>query len=504
MSRHQSVWTATSEQPPYPALDGEVDADVVVVGAGITGLTTALLLQRDGARVVVVEAGRVGGGTTGGTTGKVTSQHGLTYHQLVSQHGEARARLYAGANQRAVDTVAGLVEEVGADCQFERAAAFVYTESADLRPRLEAEHAAAARLGLPASLTTTVDLPFDVELALRFDDQAHIHAGRYTAALALAVTAGGGRIFENTRVLGVDEPHEKAVAHAEGGDARGDFLVVATLLPFVDRGGFFARAVPGRSYGIAVRLDEDAPPGMHITAGSPTRSTRPWREGDHQGLIVVGEGHHTGDVDVSPARWGALERWTRERFRVRSIEYRWSAQDYTTVDDVPYVGRSPRMSRTLVATGFRKWGLTNGTAAAEMLADLVAGRDNPWLPAFDATRIGGAQAVKRLVEANAHVATRFVVDRIARLRAGHVTDLPPGQGRVVDLDGKAVGAYRDAAGELHAVGLSCTHLGCTLRWNGAETTWDCPCHGSRFSHEGTVVEGPAVRPLEQVDVDPGM
>jgi glycine/D-amino acid oxidase-like deaminating enzyme/nitrite reductase/ring-hydroxylating ferredoxin subunit len=502
VSEHRSVWLATSDRPTFPALTEEIEVDVAVVGAGITGLTTALLLQRDGARVAVVEADRVGSGTTGYTTGKVTSQHSVTYDELIRIHGEERARLYADANQQAVEVVASLVEETGADCRFERAPAYVYAETADEASGLWAEHAAAVRLGLPASLTTEIDLPFPVTGALRFDDQAHLHTGRYVAALATAVVEGGGRIFEQTRATGISERPEHALVHTPGGDVRAEQVVVATLLPFVDRGGFFARARPSRSYGIAARLGGDAPAGMHINMGSPTRSTRPWIEGDRRGLIVVGESHPTGEGEQTPARWGELERWARQHFDVESFEYRWSSQDYVTVDDVPFVGRSPRAARTLVATGFRKWGLTNGTAAAQILADIVAGRDNPWLPAFDATRIGGARAIRKLIEDNVGVAGRFVGDRLARLHPGPVEGLQPGEGGVVDIDGDAVGAYRDAAGEVHAVKLTCTHLGCTVRWNAAETSWDCPCHGSRFSADGTVLNGPAVRPLDRVDVAP--
>lgn len=502
MSQHRSVWLATAPIPTRPPLEGDLDVDVAVVGAGITGLTAALLVQRDGARVAVIEADHVAAGTTGYTTGKVTSQHSLTYHELIDTHGERKARLYAEANQQAVATVAALAEETGAECQLERAPAFLYTREIDQRGAIEAEHAAAVRLGLPATLTDDTDLPFPVEVALRFDDQAHFHAGRYAAALAAAVTAGGGRVFERTRALDVDERSDHAIVRTPSGDVRAEHVVLATLLPFVDLGGFFAKARPSREYGIAARLRDEAPAGMHINAGSPTRSTRPWLDGGGHGLVVVGESHPTGHGEAGPGRWGALEQWTRDHFDVESFEYRWSAQDYTTVDELPYVGRSPRMTRTLVATGFKKWGLTNGTAAAQMLADLLAGRDNPWLEAFDATRIGDAATVKKLVEDNLHVAKRFVKDRVARLRAGHVAGLQRGQGGTVKVDGDVVGAYRSPDGSLQAVSLTCTHMGCTVGWNAAETSWDCPCHGSRFSPDGTVLNGPAVRPLRQIEVEP--
>jgi glycine/D-amino acid oxidase-like deaminating enzyme/nitrite reductase/ring-hydroxylating ferredoxin subunit len=501
MSVHRSVWIATADRPAFPTLDGGIDVDVAVVGGGITGLTTAFLLQRDGARVAVIEAAHVGAGTTGNTTGKVTSQHGLTYASLRERHGESKARQYATANQQAIATVAALAEETSADCGFERAPAFVYTCSAEQRSAIEAEHGAAAALGLPATLTSDTDLPFPVEAAVRFDDQAHFHPGRYIAALATTFEARGGLVFERTRATDVDERADGAVVRTATGDVHAEHVVLATLLPFVDLGGFFAKAWPTREYAVAARLRAPAPSGMHINIESPTRSTRPWVDGDRRGIVVVGEGHPTGHDDATPARWGALERWTREHFDVEAFEYRWSAQDYTTADELPYVGRSPRMHRTYVATGFKKWGLTNGTAAAHVLADLVAGRDNPWVEVYDSTRIGDAQAVKKLVEENVHVGVTFVKDRIARLRADAVDDLPRGEGAIVDADGDTVGAYRDPDGFLHAVSVTCTHLGCTVHWNSAEMSWDCPCHGSRFDTDGAVLNGPAVRPLEQYEVD---
>jgi glycine/D-amino acid oxidase-like deaminating enzyme len=408
MSQHASVWLATSDRPSYPALDGDVDVDVAVIGGGITGLTTALLVQASGARVALIDGDRIGAGTSGHTTGKITSQHTLTYHRLTERFGERKARLYAEANQQAIDTVTSLVEETSAECQFERAPAYVYTTRAEQRSTLEAEHGAAVALGLPATLTGEIDLPFHVELALRFDNQAHFHAGRYASALARAIARRGGWLFEHTRALDVDERLDHAVVRTPSGDVRAGHVVLATLLPFVDVGGFFAKARPSRAYGIAARLTGEAPAGMHINVDSPTRSTRPWVDGDRRGLIVVGENHPTGHGEATPGHWGELERWAREHFDVESFEYRWSAQDYATADDVPYVGRSPRMTRTFVATGFKKWGLSNGTAAAQMLADLIGGRDNPWLEMFDAIRIGDADTVKKLVEENVHVAKRFV------------------------------------------------------------------------------------------------
>jgi glycine/D-amino acid oxidase-like deaminating enzyme/nitrite reductase/ring-hydroxylating ferredoxin subunit len=501
MSDHRSVWLATATHPTFDPLTADLDVDVAVVGGGITGLTTALLLQRNGARVAVIEAGRVGGGTTGHTTGKVSSQHGLKYHQLIQDVGEDKARIYAEANQQAIAKVRELADDVGADCDFQTAPSFLFTTAPDEVEDLEAEHAAAVRLGLPASLTTETDLPFRVQQALRFDDQAHFHATRYTAALARALDERGVQIVEQTRAMGVEEGKDGVTVKTERGDVRAGHVVIATLLPFLDRGGFFAKARPKRAYGIAAVLRSGFLTGMHMTAGDPTRSTRPWVDGDRRGIIVVGEDHETGSDQASPARYGALEDWARSHFDVASFEYRWSAQDFIPADGMPYIGRSPRSTRTFVATGFQKWGLTNGTVAAQILTDLIGGRDHPWLEAFDATRIGDPSTLTSLAKDNLKVGAHFVGDRIGRVRAGSIDHLAPGEGGIVKADGKTVGAYRAPDGTVHAVSVDCTHMGCTVKWNSAERSWDCPCHGSRFDCDGAVLDGPAVRPLSQVEVE---
>jgi glycine/D-amino acid oxidase-like deaminating enzyme/nitrite reductase/ring-hydroxylating ferredoxin subunit len=503
MSEHGSPWLETIERPRFPPADRhvDIDVDVAVVGGGITGLTTALLVQRDGASVAVIEARRIGSGTTGNTTGKVTSQHGLVYADLVARHGIDRARAYADANQQAIRTIEEL-STLGPDVRFERAPAYVYTTSPKRCDEIEREQRTAEELGLPATLTTGIDLPFEVELAMRFDDQAHIHPGHYLVGMARALVGAGGLIVEDTRAVDVDEDPDGAIVRTTSstgdGVVRAKHVVIATLLPFLDIGGFFAKASPTREYGIAAHLPGDVPAGMHIDIGSPTRSTRPWRDGDRTGIVVVGEGHPTGHGEPGPGRWGALERWTRDHFDVESFDYRWSAQDYTTIDLVPYVGRMPRMRHTFLATGFNKWGLTNGTAAATLIADAIAGRSNPAHPTFDARRIGGPRTIAKAAVTNLHVGREFVGGWVGRVRSPSADELGAGEAGVVEVDGTTVAAHRDTDGVLHAVSATCTHLGCTVRWNGAERSWDCPCHGSRFDVDGAVLDGPAVRPLRRV------
>lgn len=454
-----SAWTATAQAPSFPPLAGGRTADVVVVGAGIVGLTTALHLLDRGLRVVVLEARRIGSGTTGHTTGKVTSQHGLRYADLSSRLGEAGARRYAEANAAGVEQVADLVEEHGIDCDLTRAPAVVYTRQSYRQRRLAREVDAAQRAGLPAEMVDTTSLPFDITAGVRLPDQIHLHPVRYLAGLARAVIAKGGEIAEGSRVSRIDDRSGSVRAVTAGGSVQASWAVLATLLPIGVTGGLFARTTPAHSHGLAVRLRRPAPTEMTISADSPSRSTRPWDPGDPTTMIVVGHGHTTGSGDPAKAR-AELERWVDETFDLASVEHRWSAHDYVTADDVPFIGRAPMSSRTLVATGFAKWGLSAGTAAAAVLTDIVAGRENPWLPDVNPARIGGVRGVADTMVRNAQVGASFIGGRLRR------ADAP-----------------------------TCTHLRCPLTWNRADRTWDCYCHGSRFDEAGEVLTAPAVEPL---------
>jgi glycine/D-amino acid oxidase-like deaminating enzyme/nitrite reductase/ring-hydroxylating ferredoxin subunit len=498
---HRSVWLATADQPSYPSLQTDLDVDLAVVGAGVTGLTTALLAARDGARVAVLEARTVGAGTSGKTTGKVTSQHSVIYDTLISRHGEEKARQYAEANQAGMHQMARLAGELDIDCDLTWAQSYAYTQQASKRQTIVDEYEAANRLGLPATLSDSTELPVPVEAAVVFDGQVHLHAGRYLNGLARGLTDAGGELFENTRVTDIDEQQDCVEVETAGGTVRAQEVLLATLLPIRYAGAYFAKARPTRSFGIALRLRGEAPRGMGITIDSPTRSTRPWLDPGKEGLIVVGNDYETGTEEDTAAAYQDLESWARATFDVEAVDYRWSSQDFVSPDRIPYVGRAHLTSRTLVATAFAKWGLTNGTAAAIMISDIIAERENPWLTAFDATRVGGPRTVAGLVKDNLKVGKKFAGGHLTRLKVPSVGDLAPGEGRVVEVEGRRVGAYRDPANRVHAVSNTCTHLGCRLNWNNAETSWDCACHGSRFDVDGSILDGPAVTPLPQVHVE---
>jgi glycine/D-amino acid oxidase-like deaminating enzyme/nitrite reductase/ring-hydroxylating ferredoxin subunit len=486
-----SLWLVDVPHTRRPALEGSLDVDVAVIGGGIAGITTALLLKREGARVAVLEAGEVASGVSGCNTAKVSALQQTVYSKIRSRHGEEGAAAYAEASLAGVELVAILAAEVGIDCDLHRRPAFTIAADASELSAVEREADAARAAGIAVTVTEDVDLPYPVAGALRLDDQLEFHPVRYVRGLADAVDGDGSLVFERSRVLSVAYGSPSRV-HTGSGTVTADHVVVATHYPMLDRGLYFARLEPKRSHCIAARVRGPLPQGMSITAGSATRSIRSY--GDL--LVVGGEGHTTGASKATPERYQRLERFARRHWDVAEITHRWSAQDPVPHDHLPVIGHyMPTASNLYVSSGFMKWGLSGATMAAIILRDLIAGRDNPWASRFDPMRLSYRSAPK-LVQMNAKVALEFVGDRARPALQTDADNLPRGEARIVrDGRGKK-GVYRDDTGALHAVSLRCTHLGCLLRFNGAERSWDCPCHGSRFGADGRVLEGPATVPLE--------
>jgi nitrite reductase/ring-hydroxylating ferredoxin subunit len=357
---------------------------------------------------------------------------------------------------------------------------------------------AATRLGLPAAYTTTTDLPYTVAAAVRFDEQAQLHPRQYCLGLAAALDDLGGRIYEQTRVTNVKAGSPCRVVTKDDAEITAPWVVLATHVPILDRGAFFAKTWPSRSYAMALELRDNAqaPKGMHLSADTPTRSARSAM--DDSLTIVGGEGHKVGQDDDTRRRYAALDQWAKQAFDVKRVVNRWSAQDNMPVDGTPFVGRQLPRSPILVATGFRKWGMTNGTAAAIVLASIIDGRPSDWLVAYDATRTRGPLTSKTLYAENVDaVAGHLIGDRMRTLRPADASTLQPGEGGIVEFDGHKVAAFRDDNGHLSAVSPICKHVGCLVSFNRAEHTWDCPCHGSRYTTDGQVIQGPSTSDLKR-------
>jgi glycine/D-amino acid oxidase-like deaminating enzyme/nitrite reductase/ring-hydroxylating ferredoxin subunit len=492
-----SLWLDSAGETDYPKLDRDIEVDVAVIGAGVAGLTAALALKRAGRSVAVIEAARVGTGVTGHTTGKVTSLHRLAYTELARNHGADTARSYGQANQGAIEHIRRLVAEESIDCGFRQVDNYTYAESEDALAEVRAEADLAAGLGLPSTFTTDVPLPFPVKGAVRFDGQAQFHAVEYLQGLARAVDGEGSFVFEQTRALQV---HDGApgVVESEGGTVRARDIIVATNVPFADMGSFKDRCQPHRSYIVAGRVDSPPAEATFISVDEPMRSILTVSIGGQTYVLVGGEGHPASESGDTARRYGRLAAFARDRLGVREVSHRWSTQDNLPADGLPYVGlMSAEAKHLYVITGLRKWGLTNGTAAALILTDLISGRDNPWAAVFDSNRTTGTASAgaRGDGQATAEPAGEATPAPGTLGRAPEQITLAPGEGTVIDVGGQSTAVDKDTGGRIHSLSAICTHLGCTVEFNPADTTWDCPCHGSRFAADGAVIHGPATTNL---------
>jgi glycine/D-amino acid oxidase-like deaminating enzyme/nitrite reductase/ring-hydroxylating ferredoxin subunit len=499
----RSYWLASDAADSSGEPDGTpADVDVAVLGGGIAGITTAYLLKQAGHTVALVEARRLLTGVTGHTTAKLTAQHGMIYDDLARRFGPETANAYAASQSAALDWIRTESQRLGVDCELSTRPSYVYTEDPERRDALRREAGAAATAGLPATYVEELDLPYPVAGAVRVDGQAQFHPVRWLRALAGRIPGDGSYILEGVRALDVDAG-EPCVVSTDRGPLRTRDVVVATHFPILDRGFFFARMAPTRDLVVAGRLPADrAPEGMYLDADSRhSVRTTPLADGGVL-LIVGGEHHRPGTESDSDRRHHALAEWAIERFDLPTIEYRWSAQDNTTVDRLPYIGRYQRRARHLwVAAGFGQWGMTNGTLAGRILCDLIGGAESEWAHLYDPARLTVRQSAVAFIHDNATVAEHFLVDRAKALASRNPDALAPGEAGLYTIGGRLAAVRRDPDGTLTALSGRCTHLGCVVAFNPDEDSWDCPCHGSRFGLDGSVLEGPATQPLAPLAID---
>jgi glycine/D-amino acid oxidase-like deaminating enzyme/nitrite reductase/ring-hydroxylating ferredoxin subunit len=496
-----SYWIDSTPSASFPPLSQDVTVDVAIVGAGIAGLTTAMLLKKAGKTVAVVESNRIITGASGHTTAKVTSLHQLIYADLIHNLGIEKAQIYADSNQAAIEQVAKLVEEEAINCDFSRHSAYTFTESQHGLKSIEAEVEAALKLGLPASFVQETSLPFPIVGAVKFSNQAQFHPRKYLQHLASKIDGDGSYVFEDTRALNVEEGDPTSRVLTDRGVVKAKEVVITTHLPILDSGLFFAKTYPQRSYIVGTRIDPEVPPeGMFIGSGEEYFSIRTTPQQDGTLLLVGGGGHKVGAVMHTEAQYQKVEDFVQARFGIGTFDYRWSTQDMVSVDKVPYVGKlTPLTTHIYVATGFSLWGMTNGTLSGMLLSDMILERHNSWAHLYDSTRATPfvtPQGMKQAISVGMH----WVGDRLKGTSA--LSEIAPGEGKLVTIEGEKIAAHRDDQGVLHTVSAVCSHLGCILAWNSAEKSWDCPCHGSRFGCNGVVLDGPAVKDLATQQIEP--
>ena len=488
-----SVWMGTAGVPSRPALANDITAGVCVVGAGIAGLTTAYLLTEEGQAVVVLDDGPIAGGETSRTTAHLVTALDAGYGELERLHGEKGARLAAESHAAAIDRIEAIVAKQHIACDFERLDGYLFVPPGESTDVLDKELEAAHRIGLTdVERVSRVPLErFDTGPCLRFPRQAQFHPLKYLNALAQAIEKKGGRIFNQTHAEEFKDGAQGRVTTSKGPVVSAGAIVVATNTPVNDWVAIHTKQASYRTYVIGMRASKGPlTRALYWDTPDPFHYVRLQGVGDHEVLIVGGEDHKTGQADDADERFDRLEAWARERFPVaEEVDFRWSGQVVQSIDSLAFIGRNPGDKNIYLVTGDSGNGMTHGTIAGILLTDLVLGRENGWETLYDPARIS-LRAAPRFAKENLNAAAQYG-DYATAGDVDRVGDIARGTGAVMRDGLKKVAVYRDSEGALHTCSAICPHLGGIVNWNSAETTWDCPCHGSRFDPYGKVLNGPA-------------
>jgi glycine/D-amino acid oxidase-like deaminating enzyme/nitrite reductase/ring-hydroxylating ferredoxin subunit len=493
MRRHQSVWAATAALPEFSPLQENVHVDVCIIGAGIAGLTTAYLLARSGRLVAVLDDGPVAGGMTQMTTAHITNMLDDRYFEVEKLHGREGARLAADSHTAAIDRIETIVKQEHIECDFTRLDGYLFLAEGDKRETLERELEAAHRAGLRAvELIARAPFPsFDTGPCLRFPNQGQFHPVKYLARLAQAIEHEGGRIFTGSHADRV-EGGVPGVVHVGKHVVTGDAIVVATNVPINDRVAIHTKQAPYMTYVIGARVPRGSVPQvLSWDTGDPYYYIR-----THDDLLIVGgEDHKSGQADDTAERHGRLEAWARARFPMMgALEFAWGGQIMETQDYLAFIGRNPMDHENIyVVTGDSGMGITHGTIAGMLLCDLILRRTNPWEALYDPSRVT-LRAAADFARENSNMALQYA-DWLTGGDVSSADEIAPGSGAILRRGLEKIAAYRDEQGRLHERLAGCPHLGCVVHWNRSESTWDCPCHGSRFDRYGKVINGPANRDL---------
>jgi glycine/D-amino acid oxidase-like deaminating enzyme/nitrite reductase/ring-hydroxylating ferredoxin subunit len=491
----QSAWVADIEMPTFEPLSEDTQAEVCVIGAGIAGLTTAYLLCQAGKTVVIVEAGTLAGGVTQVTTAHLSNAMDALYCEIERLHGETGARLAAESHGAAIDRIEAIALTENIDCGFTRLDGYLFLSPDEKEELLDRELAAAHRAGLTevvkrkrAPLNT-----FDTGPCLVFPRQGQFQPLRYLAGVAKAIQRMGGRIYTQTRVNEIEAGPPTQV-QAGSHTITTNAVVVATNTPFNDRMVVHTKQAGYLTYVVAARVPKGSvAKNLYWDTQDPYHYIRLHTDHseDHDLLIVGGEDHKTGQANDTTERHSRLEAWARERFpTMQAVEYVWAGEVRETVDGLAFIGRNPSDAENVyIATGDCGMGMTHGTIAGILLADLITGRENPWQKLYDPARktLG---ALNTFFGESANVAAQYT-DWITGGDVASEREIPRESGALIRRGLSKIAVYRDDQGKRHECSAVCPHLNCIVQWNDAEKTWDCPCHGSRFDSFGKVINGPA-------------
>ena len=497
----ESLWFETAGIPEGEVLARDLETDVVVIGAGVCGLNAALELVEKGRRVTVLDARRIGRGETGHTTAHLTVAIDGGWDAVVSHEGEESARHVARFAQRGLDRIRERIESLKIDADRNDVDAWLVSEREDDLDALRKEAEAAHSLGFDASYHDVTPWPRG-KGGVRFANQARIQPVAYLQGIREAFESRGGTIYENARVESIEDGTPCVVHVAGGFTVRASEVLVAANVPFNDRVVMHTKLWAWRTYAIACMIDPatmtDA---MYFDTEDPYHYVRlaRWKEGFV--VVIGGEDHRTGSDEHPQSRWDELDAWAKARLQTGPRVAQWSGQIIETPDGLPFVGRNPGDEHIWIATGWVRQGMTFGAAGGEMCARLILGQESPLEAIFDPSRLASVREIPGYVKRNMEFPKNFVMDRVlaADVDARVASEVPAGSGCIVKEDGRKMAVYRREDGTIVRLSPVCPHMKCDVHWNDAEKSWDCPCHGSRFTCEGEFLNGPASVPLEKLE-----
>ncbi|MBR2785865.1 MAG: FAD-dependent oxidoreductase [Clostridia bacterium] len=503
-------------------IDKNYTTDVCIVGAGITGLSTAYYLSKKGLKVIVVDkAPSIGEKASGNTTAKITLGHNLIYKYLIDSFGLDFAVSYYQANMDAIANIKELIDNENINCDFEYTDNYVYSTNQDDIDKIQDELTAIKKIedninvvydNPNESLTNEkytcnpqfvkeCELPFKIAGAIKISNQAQFHPRKYMVGLAKSIEQHDGKIFTNTLVSDVNMLSDGYVTICNEYAIKSKYVVLASHYPFINFPGFyFSKMYQVTSYAMCVETSGNIPDGMYINTGEPALSIRKVKSNDKSMAIVAGGNHKTGYSPESNSNYAYafLEQKVKELYPDGKILYKWNTRDCVTLDKVAYIGKfSSLMPEVYVATGFNKWGMTTSNIAANIITDCITGSKNKYSEIYDSTRFNPIKNRAELKNMGKQIVQSFVSSRV-KIPEEDLSAIQNDNGGIIKVNGEKIGVYKDKDGKVYAVKPICTHLGCLLTWNNVDKTWDCPCHGSRFDYTGKNMYDPAFEDLEKI------
>jgi glycine/D-amino acid oxidase-like deaminating enzyme/nitrite reductase/ring-hydroxylating ferredoxin subunit len=500
-SATESVWKHTAGITAFPVLSTEVTAEVAIVGAGITGMTAAMLLQKAGYDVVVLDAHPVGYGVSGFNSGHLTTMLlDMEFKNIVADFGEDATRAVVLGLEEAIHLIERNVRDYRIECDFRRVSGYLYAETSSQVKDLQTEFEAASKAGLAVNRTFSVPLPFVVEEGIHVPNQAVFNPLQYVQGLAVRFSENDGRIFEYSRIERIDpDGHNGSfLLKSADGSVRAKEVILATHTPIGFRPAIQTRLEAVRSYIIGIRTDDPVSDAVYWDMDEPYHYIRIANDEKGPLLVVGGEDHRTGERRDTETCFQNLEAYARQRFSLKSVDYRWSAQFYDPADGLPYIGK---VSGVYVATGYSGEGLTFGTLAGRLLADQIQGFHHECSDILNPNRTKPLASAGGFLSENLGVMAHFVKDRLKKPEVENPSDVPIGEGAICNIDGKKVAVYHAPDGQFQYLSPVCTHMNCIVGWNPTEKSWDCPCHGGRFDALGHVLNGPPVVDLQSLELE---